>query len=55
MTKIICTAHIINEYLDSLAAKINIGVEGLILLDYWQGNRNPLTDYQACGAIWGLS
>jgi len=45
----------IYQYLDSLAGKIKIGSEGLILLDYWQGNRNPLTDSRARGVIWGLS
>lgn len=37
------------------ASKIPIGSEGLIVLDYWQGNRNPYTDYQVQGAIWGLT
>ena len=43
------------RYLDRLAAKLPPGSEGLILLDYWQGNRNPLTDSKARGAIWGFS
>jgi ribulokinase len=43
------------EYLSSLAEKVKPGSEGLILLNYWQGNRNPLTDSQARGVIWGLS
>ena len=43
------------EYMSSLAEKIRIGSEGLIVLNYWQGNRNPLTDSQARGVIWGLS
>ena len=42
-------------YMNSLAKKIKIGSEGLIVLDYWQGNRNPLTDSEARGAVWGLS
>ena len=37
------------------ACKIPIGSEGLIVLDYWQGNRNPYTDYKVQGAIWGLT
>jgi FGGY-family pentulose kinase len=43
------------DYLNTLAADIPIGSEGLILLNYWQGNRNPLVDSQARGALWGLS
>jgi ribulokinase len=45
----------IYDYLSSQAEKINIGSEGIILLNYWQGNRNPLVDSQARGVIWGLS
>lgn len=43
------------EYLDQLAAEVPPGAEGLVLLDYWQGNRTPLRDPLARGAIWGLS
>jgi len=43
------------DHLNGLAEKIKIGSEGLIVLNYWQGNRNPLTDSQARGVIWGLS
>jgi len=43
------------EYMNTLAEKIRIGSEGLIVLNYWQGNRNPLTDSQARGVIWGLT
>ncbi len=42
-------------YLNSLAEKIKPGSEGLILLNYWQGNRNPWTDSQSRGIIWGFS
>jgi FGGY-family pentulose kinase len=41
--------------LDEQAAKIPPGAEGLVLLDYWQGNRTPLRDPLARGAVWGLS
>lgn len=41
--------------LDKKASKIAPGSEGLVLLDYWQGNRSPIHDPKARGAIWGLS
>lgn len=31
------------------------GARGLVVLDFWQGNRNPYTDYDLQGAIWGLT
>lgn len=43
------------DVLDELAAEVPPGAEGLVLLDYWQGNRTPLRDPRARGAIWGLS
>jgi ribulokinase len=43
------------DYFNNLAGALPIGSEGLIVLNYWQGNRNPLTDSQARGVIWGLS
>ena len=43
------------DYLDCLAAPIRPGAEGLVLLDYWLGNRTPLRDPLARGAVWGLS
>ena len=39
------------EYLNERAAAIRPGSEGLVILDYWQGNRNPLTDSKARGMI----
>lgn len=41
--------------LDEMAARIPIGSEGLIVLDYFQGNRTPYVDSFARGAVWGLS
>jgi ribulose kinase len=41
--------------LSKKAADIPIGSEGIIVLDYWQGNRTPYTDYNLQGAIWGLT
>ncbi len=41
--------------LEAEAAPVPAGAEGLIALDYFQGNRTPHTDSLARGAIWGLS
>jgi ribulose kinase len=43
------------ELLDARAAAVPPGCEGLVCLDYWQGNRCPLKDPRARGAFWGLS
>ncbi len=43
------------EYLDSEARDIALGSEGLIVLDHWQGNRNPFSDPLSRGVLWGLS
>ena len=43
------------QVLDREAASIPAGSEGLIVLDYFQGNRTPHTDSRARGAVWGLS
>ena len=37
------------------AADVPIGADGLVALDFWQGNRNPYTDYDLTGALWGLT
>jgi FGGY-family pentulose kinase len=41
--------------LNELAAQVPIGSEGLVVLDYFQGNRSPYTDPHARGLISGLS
>jgi sugar (pentulose or hexulose) kinase len=41
--------------LNELAADVPIGSDGLIALDYFQGNRAPHSDPLVRGAIWGLS
>jgi len=43
------------EVLNEMAAKVPIGSDGLIVIDYFQGNRTPHTDPLARGMIWGLS
>jgi FGGY-family pentulose kinase len=45
----------IYDYFNTLAADLKPGSEGLIVMNYWQGNRNPLVDSQVRGAVWGLS
>lgn len=41
--------------LNEMAAAVPAGSDGLIVLDYFQGNRTPHTDPLARGMIWGLS
>lgn len=41
--------------LDAEAEKITVGSDGLVVLDYFQGNRTPHTDSLAKGVILGLS
>lgn len=41
--------------LDELAAAVPAGAEGLVMLDYWQGNRTPHGDALARGVIWGMT
>jgi FGGY-family pentulose kinase len=43
------------EILDAKAEAVPPGCEGLICLDYWQGNRCPLKDPRARGTLWGLT
>ncbi len=42
-------------YLDALASDIQPGSEGLVVLEYFQGNRTPYQDPYARGTIWGIS
>lgn len=42
-------------YLDSLAEPIPAGSEGLLVLDYFQGNRTPYKDPLARGTVIGLT
>jgi|TARA_B110000259_G_scaffold83607_1_gene97586 ribulokinase len=41
--------------LSMAASKIRPGSEGVMALDYWQGNRSPYVDAEARGMFWGLS
>ena len=43
------------QLLDHEAEQAPVGSDGLIVLDYFQGNRTPHTDSAARGMIWGLS
>ena len=36
------------------AAEVPAGSDGLVALDFWQGNRTPYGDPLASGSIWGL-
>ncbi|HET7480269.1 MAG TPA: FGGY-family carbohydrate kinase [Rubrobacteraceae bacterium] len=41
--------------LNEMAENIPIGSNGLVVIDYFQGNRTPHTDSLARGIMWGLS
>jgi ribulose kinase len=43
------------DLLNEAARDVPLGSDGLIVLDYWQGNRTPYTDPSARGMIVGLS
>jgi FGGY-family pentulose kinase len=43
------------EVLNELARDVPVGSDGLVVLDYFQGNRTPYTDSEARGMMWGLS
>jgi FGGY-family pentulose kinase len=45
----------IYDVLNEWAVELPPGSEGLVVLDYFQGNRTPYTDPLARGAMWGLS
>jgi FGGY-family pentulose kinase len=49
------TRRNVYEVLDARAAAVPPGSDGLICLDYWQGNRCPLKDPRARGALWGFT
>lgn len=41
--------------MEEQAKEIPVGSEGLLVLDYWQGNRHPYFDTKVRGLIYGLS
>jgi ribulokinase len=43
------------DLLNAEAAQVPIGSHGLIVNEYFQGNRTPYTDAKARGMVWGLS
>lgn len=43
------------DILNDMAADVPIGSDGLIVCDYFQGNRSPYTDPLARGMFWGLT
>jgi FGGY-family pentulose kinase len=49
------TGRNVYDLLDAKAAAVPPGSDGLVCLDYWQGNRCPLKDPRARGTLWGLT
>jgi FGGY-family pentulose kinase len=49
------TGRNVYELLDARAAAVAPGCDGLVCLDYWQGNRSPLKDPRARGTLWGFT
>lgn len=45
----------IYDIVNEKVAEVPLGSEGLIMLDYFQGNRAPYSDPNARGMFWGLS
>ena len=43
------------DVLTEMAREVPTGSDGLMVLDYFQGNRSPYTDPLARGVMWGLS
>lgn len=48
-------AESIYRMLQEEASRIPPGSEGVLALDFWQGNRTPYVDAEARGMLWGLS
>jgi FGGY-family pentulose kinase len=43
------------DYMNDRIVDLPPGSDGLVVLDYWQGNRTPYTDPLARGMMWGFS
>lgn len=43
------------DYLNEEAEKLEPGSDGLVALDFWQGNRTPYTDPNVRGMVYGFS
>ncbi len=43
------------DYLNSLASKLDPDAIGLLVLDWWNGNRSPYVDYDLSGMIVGMT
>ena len=43
------------KILDERSANVPVGSNGLIINEYFQGNRTPYTDSKARGIVWGLT
>lgn len=43
------------KVLEERASHIGPGSDGVLALDFWQGNRTPYLDAEARGMLWGLS
>jgi len=43
------------DLLTEEAEKLPVGSDGLVVLDYWQGNRTPYVDPEARGMMWGFT
>jgi ribulose kinase len=49
------TGRSVYEVLDARAAAVPPGSDGIVCLDYWQGNRCPRKDPLARGTLWGMT
>ena len=45
----------IYDLITEKASEVPIGCDGLVMMDYFQGNRAPYADSKARGMFWGLS